>query len=73
MKITTHCIYHDEKLRPLMSEVVNEITTYYNNGMPCSPLSFEVLYDGPSSSNFSRHGSLSLASFTTTQFHKYDM
>jgi hypothetical protein len=44
---------------------------------------FKVLYDGPSSSYFSRHdgdggannyvpkgGSLSLISFTTTQFHK---
>jgi len=68
-----------------MSEVVNEVKNIhdYNNGMRCSPLSYKVLYDGPSSSKFSRHGddggannygpkdgSLSLTSFTSTQFHK---
>jgi len=33
MKITTHCIYQDKKLRPLMSEVVNEVKNIhdYNN------------------------------------------
>nr|XP_027187563.1 receptor-like cytoplasmic kinase 176 isoform X2 [Cicer arietinum] len=62
-KIVTHCLYRDQKARPLMSEIVKLLKRLpdYNNDMPCSPLPPPPLLSkdlqvGPSSSSSSRHG-----------------